>query len=333
MICHQIFEILADSNQEYYNYIIGWFASGLQKVRKTGVILCFIGAAGVGKSLLFSECDENHPIFQTIYGGVNGHYMIGQGVSALTARFNIMSAAKLFAVCEELPAGAATANMDALKHVAGATHVIYEAKHADAAPQLDRKNVVCLSNHEDSLGHDGQSGETSRKFAVFTASDKYSQSNRDADSDLDDEAFTFFRQTDDAQANPETQRAFFWYLKTLDLSAWRSYNVPLTPIMRRYKANANAIPSWLSELTSGDPSYASSFTWPVTAFRSSLELYSNFTAWAKLHAPTNKDTFKMFSNKLAAFAEQHSDILVKSNPGGQRKGYKLVAPLQLHSGE
>merc|ERR1719453_324221 len=72
-----IFQILAGGNQEYNSYIIGWFASGLQKLRKTGVILCFIGAAGVGKSLLFSECDENHPIFQTIYGGVDGHYMIG----------------------------------------------------------------------------------------------------------------------------------------------------------------------------------------------------------------------------------------------------------------
>ena len=41
----------------------------------------------------------------------------------------------------------------------------------DALRQLDRRNIVCLTNHEDALGIDGGTQAMSRKFAIFEASD------------------------------------------------------------------------------------------------------------------------------------------------------------------
>ena len=92
----------------------------MQRQRKLGVILCIIGAAGAGKSHLFSQTAENLPIMQTLYGGIEGYYMSGCGLDDLCAHFNVMSAAKLFAVCEELKPGAAKENMDKLKYQANA---------------------------------------------------------------------------------------------------------------------------------------------------------------------------------------------------------------------
>ena len=364
-----IFNILADGKQTHYDYILGWLAAGLQNLTKLGVILVFVGAAGAGKSLLFSECEENHPIFQTFYGGVEGYYQVGQGIEDLVTRFNIMSSCKFFACAEELKSGAtapshatvapshatappshashataapshataatshaksgaAQSNMDKLKHLAGARYVTFEAKHADATPQLDRRNFVCLTNHEDALGADGFTGDVSRKFAVFEPSDKYSKAKRDADPALNSEAFDYFSSVDAAQADPETQEAFYWYLKTLPLDNWRAYDYPITPILKRYKADANAIPSWFAELTSGNAAYGC-IEFEVGKFVSSLDLYSNFAAWAKIYAPVNKDTFKQFTNQLAKFAESRSDVLTAANHSGKIKGYKLLRAFRL----
>ena len=70
-------------------------------------------------------------------------------------------------------------NMDKLKYQADSTYVTIEAKHADAQRHADRKNVVCLTNHEDALGIDANTGTMSRKFAIFEASDIYSKDHRD----------------------------------------------------------------------------------------------------------------------------------------------------------
>lgn len=121
--------------QASYEYIVGWMAAALQRKKKLGVMLVFIGPAGCGKSLLFTPCTENHPIFPEIYGGVEGYYMIGSGITDLVARFNVMSSSKLFAVCEEITSGSAIKSLDALKHLADSTHMTFEPKHADAMPQ------------------------------------------------------------------------------------------------------------------------------------------------------------------------------------------------------
>jgi hypothetical protein len=54
----------------------------------------------------------------------------------------------------QLKPNAAKENMDKLKYQADSTYVTIEAKHADAQRHADRKNVVCLTNHEDALGID-----------------------------------------------------------------------------------------------------------------------------------------------------------------------------------
>ena len=108
-ILELILRILAGGDDASYTYILGWLASGLQNYRKIGVILCFVGAAGAGKSHLFSQTAENLPIMQTLYDGVEGYYMSGQGLDDIVARFNLMSTAKLFAVCEELQSSSPSA--------------------------------------------------------------------------------------------------------------------------------------------------------------------------------------------------------------------------------
>lgn len=68
----------------------------------------------------------------------------------------------------QLKPNAAKENMDKLKYQADSTYVTIEAKHADAQRHADRKNVVCLTNHEDALGIDANTGTNmSRKFAIL----------------------------------------------------------------------------------------------------------------------------------------------------------------------
>jgi hypothetical protein len=61
----------------------------------------------------------------------------------------------------QLKPNAAKENMDKLKYQADSTYVTIEAKHADAQRHADRKNVVCLTNHEDALGIDANTGTVS----------------------------------------------------------------------------------------------------------------------------------------------------------------------------
>ena len=53
-----IFQILADGNQASYDYIIGWLAAGLQRLKKLGVILVLVGAPGAGKSHLLEPTKQ-----------------------------------------------------------------------------------------------------------------------------------------------------------------------------------------------------------------------------------------------------------------------------------
>ena len=326
-----ILEILAGDDQASFDYIMGWFAASVQRLEKIGVILGFVGAPGAGKSHLLTQCSENLPIFQTLFGGNEGYYMSGQGLDDLLTRFNVMSSSKLFAVCEELKAGAAKDNMDKLKFLADAAYVTFEAKHADALRQRDRRNTVCLTNHEDAFGADGQTQQMTRKLAIFQASDKYCKSKRDADAALDAEAFDYFKAADDAQRDLDTQRAFFWYLKTYDLSSWRAYGFPITPIVERYLAAANPLPSWFAEMTSGDPaSYASPHipdSFNAGRFVPTIELYHNLVAWAKLYAPSLKMTLPVFEKAIRKFASEQPTKLryayVRSpeRGGAQQRGY------------
>ena len=84
---------------------------------------------------------------------------------------------------------------------------------------------------------------------------------------------------DDAQADPETQRHFFWYLKHFDTTNWNAYEYPETSILKEYKAEADPISDWYSEFSSGDAAY-STLTF-AQKFVSSRDLYANFLAWAK----------------------------------------------------
>ena len=324
-------EILAADDVDSYEYILGWLAACVQRLTKIGVIMGFVGAAGCGKSHLFSQCSENLPIFQTLFGGNEGYYMSGQGLDDVVARFNTMSSAKLFAVCEELKSGAAKENMAKLKFLADARFMTFEAKHADAVRMADHRNTICITNYEDAFGVDGDTGLLTRKLAIFEPSDKYCKANRDADPQLDALAFQYFKSVDDAQRSLVTQQAFYWFLKTYDLSSWRPYGYPETQIMNRYLAAANPLPLWFAELMDGDPaSYGSTSvadTLNLGGFVSTIDLYQNVTSWAKLYTPTLKMALPAFEKVIAAFAKENPTKLryafVRSTEAGgaQRRGY------------
>ena len=133
-----------------------------------------------------------------------------------------------------------------------------------------------------------------------------------------------------AQRDPEAQRAFFHFLKTYDLSSWRVYGYPETPIIQRYKAAANPIPLWFAEMTDGDAaSYSSNETaksFKDGCFCSTATLYADFTSWAKLYAPTSKLTMVMFEKAIKIFAERNGAKIRYANVrpvvgSGTQRGY------------
>ena len=240
--------------------------------------------------------------------------------------------------------------MDKLKYQADSTYVTIEAKHADAQRHVDRKNVVCLTNHEDALGIDANTGTMSRKFAIFEASDIYCKDRRDRDPALDAEAFVFFKAVDDAQRTPATQRAFFWFLKTLDLSEWRPYGFPETPIIARYKAAANPFPDWLEAFIMNGHTGAGTLGGPISTIATNFvsgevvgsdELHMCFTAWTKAFAPTCKLNLVKFEKAISVHATAHPDVLIKVHVrrmvgGPTLRGYRyspaLAVPAQVAAG-
>ena len=108
------------------------------------------------------------------------------------------------------------------------------------------------------------------------------------------------------------------------------YGFPETPIIQRYKCAANPVPLWFAEMSDGD---AASYSSGATAksfldgcFVSTATLYIDFTAWAKLYAPTSKLTLERFEKAIKLFAASHATELCykKVRPvggGGEQRGY------------
>lgn len=124
---------------------------------------------------------------------------------------------------------------------------------------------------------------------------------------------------------------------------------PITSPLKRWRSEADPIPSWYKELTTGDPNYSSLRFAPnkvqcvtrrepraprlpqfvfacLTQFVSSADLYANFKDWAVLHAPKSKLAFKAFSNRLACLARDHPDLL-KHAHSNKIYGYRLLRRL------
>jgi len=95
LILKHIWDVLADSNEEHYNYIMDWLAFRVQKPgEKNGKTLLFQSVQGAGKNILFEWFGES------VIG--MDHYRIINNIKLLTGKFNSVIEGCLFMIGDEI---------------------------------------------------------------------------------------------------------------------------------------------------------------------------------------------------------------------------------------
>lgn len=338
IIQEHISTILADGDSDVAQYVTHWHAYALQKRTKTGVMLAFVGASGSGKSTLYFKSTHNHPIMRELFWRM---YQGVPGLAQVLARFNSMTGNKLLCVCEEIGEKAGVQNMAHLKFLADAEEVPVEAKHLDAIMMRDCRNFVMLTNYHNAFGLDGDTGDFSRKVAIFRVSEKFSTRACRDDPDVAAAAKAYFTRLNAAMQDPETLRAYFWYNMNMDLTDFSPYEFKETAVMQDMRQAADATlgagAGWLRAWAGGE--------WPaaLAQFGSSAE--------PEGYAPYEQDKFYSHATLIACFrayaaecSREHVSLedkdvrdilrrlvkpphsLLKECRSSSARGYKLVLP-------
>jgi hypothetical protein len=149
IMLNYIYEILADSNQDQYTYLLLWIANML-KGNKNDSCLYLRGSQGIGKSTLFCFIRD---------------YVIGRnlcletGSSPIKSNFNSILAGKLLVVLEELETFSINEWMaisSRLKRYITSNTITLEKKGVDAYDAKNINNYVILSNNDAIKDDDGR---------------------------------------------------------------------------------------------------------------------------------------------------------------------------------
>ena len=314
--------ILASDNDELFQYLINWHAFALQKRRKPGTIVVFIGETGCGKSILYSAMSRalagvsrSRSLFAQIYESA---YHCTSGLAQVTARFNMNQGGKLFVVCEEIADKKGTANSDELKKLAEGDTMDLEGKYFDTVIVPDHRSIVLLTNHRTALT------DTNRKFLQIEVSNKYSTPSRARDPDIDREAEAHFIAIGNAMADPDSVRAFFWYLTTLDISEWSAEPVPVTPLMKQLALESEPFGPWFTDFASGRLDDHQVYI--QGNHYGTSDLYSLMQTWALEKGLIIEMTDSQFSYRLARFASTNERSLRRSNHAFNGWGYIMNQP-------
>jgi hypothetical protein len=161
-ILNHIKEVLANGNEEVYNYIIKWLASIIQYPnRKTEVAMCFVGKQGCGKNIILDWIGEQ--LFGKYYCYINEF-------DKLIDKFNRQLENKLFTVLDEVQNyGNAIKSNEKLKSIITRKRITIEPKGLESYETRDLNNFIFLSNNENIVKIE----EGDRRYMYTNCGDKY----------------------------------------------------------------------------------------------------------------------------------------------------------------
>lgn len=195
---NHIREVLANNDQESYDYIIRWLAWCVQNPGQLAeTAICLVGKQGTGKTSV------GRWIMKVF--GVHGYRPTSS--RQVTGTFNFQLRDKAFVLMDEAlnPESRAAANV--MKGLITDNVLSYEAKGRDAIIAKNMLKIIIVSNHD----HFVDVEEGDRRFAVFRVNPKYKGNNE------------YFKKLN-AQANDGGIEAMLHYLLAFDLSGWHPRN-------------------------------------------------------------------------------------------------------------
>ena len=253
--------IFANNNPDYYDYILKWYASILQKrvKNRVGLVLISKKQQTAGKSL-FNECFGNYIL------GFK-YTQVLNDVDNLFERFNIHQLTKLFTILDEATFSGDRKIANKMKNKITQPTCYYEIKGKERFENRDFNNFVFLSNNDVPLHIE----QTDSRFAVFECSD------------VKEHDVIYFTILAKAFENTVLCDKFHRYLLDIDLSDFNMKNIPKTEIKKNIiEENQNPLISWLDDKFENDEEVSLYFK----KERLIEDLYEEFIEWKMRNSST-----------------------------------------------
>lgn len=192
-------EILANHNQETYEYIMNWVSQSIQRpAEKMGVALNFIGDQGIGKGT-FTE------ILTELYGGVHKRLETTDPERDVWGQFNNMMIDAYFIVLNETDQRNAIGHDGKIKALITDPTINISQKGKGTFPMNSYHRIIQNTNTEDPA----KTSKTDRRNVIIRCSDEK----------LGDKAY--FSQLNELLHSPNALRSIYWTLKNQDISTFK----------------------------------------------------------------------------------------------------------------
>lgn len=156
-----IYEVIADSDEKVYDYIIAFMADAVQLRPRPGVAIAILGQQGVGKGIFVNN-------FGLLFGR---HYTHITQPNHLTGRFNFHLAESLLVFVDEAFWAGDKSAENILKGLVTEDLIMLESKGKDPYPIKNHNRYIMASNNDWII----PAGLEDRRFFVVRASNKYIQ--------------------------------------------------------------------------------------------------------------------------------------------------------------
>lgn len=259
-ILYHIRHILANNDEEIYNYILNWLSFIIQRSEKPETVLLQIGIPGIGKTV-FWEWFADRII------GMNNSF-IAATLSDITGRFNGHVANKRFLLVNECK-GTSKHDHEYLKTLITDSYVRLERKGQDLVQINSSHCIVITSNHRDHHFID----EHDRRFLAIECS----KEKRD---------ITYFSNL--ISVLDRSNDIFYTYLLKRDISNFNPSILPVTSIKQdMIDINIHPVKQFLSEYIWND-------------WLSASQVYSVYKEWCMKSSisPVPNNKFKTYAENM-----------------------------------
>lgn len=188
-----LFEVWANENEEYYKYIISWFAGVVKTGKINGVAMVLISEQGTGKGFFLN-------FMRYLIRNVNMSEVVG--INSITQKHNTIMERKRLIIVNEMSStrDEFKSNFDKIKVYITDPYITIEPKNINPYQIENISNIILCSNHEDSIVVE----RSDRRYSIFQVSDKYLNNEK------------YFKNLSNKCFNQEVANAFYTYLLNYD---------------------------------------------------------------------------------------------------------------------